>query len=444
MLIKLDGLIVVDYLEKLIKGRAEGKREGIYSCCSANRDVLCAALLRAKQAKTVLLVEATANQVNQFGGYTGMTPKGFSDFVHRLANECDFPVEMLILGGDHLGPLVWSNEPENVAMEKAEVLVRQFVAAGYQKIHLDTSMRLSSDDPEKPLDITVCAERGARLCEACEQEYEVVKANNSAAKKPVYVIGSEVPIPGGETGDSPSDNITTVDSYFATLEAYKNVFREYGLEDSFNRIAAIVVEMGVEFSEFSVSDYSRRRFESLSCAAKDSAIGFEAHSTDYQTSFSLREMVEDGAMFLKVGPALTFAVRSALFKLELIEKEIVPMEQRSNFRQVLEEVMVLNPVNWQKYYKGTMDDMAFARAFSFSDRCRYYLSDRSVIEARERLISNLDNRGIPLCLVDEYFRKQYLRIRNGSLQASAQSILHDYIGDTIDDYLMATISRDAR
>jgi D-tagatose-1,6-bisphosphate aldolase subunit GatZ/KbaZ len=42
--------------------------------------------------------------VDQFGGYTGMTPADFRGFVCQLADSLDFPQSQLILGGDHLGP----------------------------------------------------------------------------------------------------------------------------------------------------------------------------------------------------------------------------------------------------------------------------------------------------------------------------------------------------
>ena len=54
--------------------RREGIRCGIPSYCSANELVLEIALRRAKELNKPVLIEATANQVNQFGGYTGMKP----------------------------------------------------------------------------------------------------------------------------------------------------------------------------------------------------------------------------------------------------------------------------------------------------------------------------------------------------------------------------------
>jgi tagatose-1,6-bisphosphate aldolase non-catalytic subunit AgaZ/GatZ len=41
--------------------------------------------LKALQPNTEVLIEATCNQVNQDGGYTGMTPADFRRFVEDIA-----------------------------------------------------------------------------------------------------------------------------------------------------------------------------------------------------------------------------------------------------------------------------------------------------------------------------------------------------------------------
>jgi len=154
------------------------KRGGIASVCSVHPYVIkqtlkvsapCSSLQGcfAKTFRVSLLIEATCNQVNQFGGYTGMTPADFVHFVRRIAEEKNYPFENIILGGDHLGPPVWQDEPAEVAMGKAKALVRDCVEAGFVKIHLDCSMRLA-DDPEGALDVEVSAERTARLARVAE------------------------------------------------------------------------------------------------------------------------------------------------------------------------------------------------------------------------------------------------------------------------------------
>jgi D-tagatose-1,6-bisphosphate aldolase subunit GatZ/KbaZ len=101
-------------------------RQAIMSACTAHPLAIEAVLEHAEAAGVPALIEATANQVNQFGGYTGMTPSDFVAYIERLAKgrKCD-----IILGGDHLGPLVWRGLPESEAMDKAATLIEQYVQA---------------------------------------------------------------------------------------------------------------------------------------------------------------------------------------------------------------------------------------------------------------------------------------------------------------------------
>ena len=97
---------------------------------------------------TPLLVEATANQVNQFGGYTGMQPADFRRFVLAIAHRVGLPPDRVLLGGDHLGPTAWTHLPAAEAMELAQDLVHAYAAAGFVKLHLDASMACA-DDPRR-------------------------------------------------------------------------------------------------------------------------------------------------------------------------------------------------------------------------------------------------------------------------------------------------------
>jgi len=152
------------YLDDLVAAQKRGEPRGIVSICSAHPWVLKAAM---QEDMGPLLIEATCNQVNQFGGYTGMTPADFVRYVREIARESHYPFENIILGGDHLGPSVWKNEPAEAALSKAEALIRDYVEAGFVKIHLDCSMRLA-DDPEGAIDVDVSASRTARLARVAE------------------------------------------------------------------------------------------------------------------------------------------------------------------------------------------------------------------------------------------------------------------------------------
>lgn len=281
------------------------------SFCTANPLVIEACLEYFKDFSNIVIIEATANQVNQFGGYTGMRPADFRDMVYKIASKLNFPREKIILGGDHLGPLIWSDLCEAEAMENAKNLVKEYVESGFTKIHLDTSMKLADDSKEVDLSDDVIASRGVELYKVCKEAYAIrnskeIKDNS----QPVYIIGSEVPIPGGTQNNSDSPTVTKPASLAKTIEAYNRAFQVAELDDAFDDIIGVVVQPGVEFGDDEITVYNREKAADLvEYAYGLDGIVLEGHSTDYQTASALREMVEDGIAILKIGPALTFGLR---------------------------------------------------------------------------------------------------------------------------------------
>ena len=373
-----------------------------------------------------------------------MTPAEFHRFLNKIAKEEDFPSDRLLCGGDHLGPLTWQHLPEKEAISNAEELIRSYVLAGFSKIHIDTSMRVADDDPDQRLSDAVIARRGAHLCRIAEDAFGKYRKEHPEAPSPVYVIGSEVPIPGGAQENEDSVAITSPADCEATLAEFKRAFATLRLEDAWDRVIAVVVQPGVEFADESVIEYNRSAAsELMACLKNHPNLVFEGHSTDYQPKECLKQMVEDGIAILKVGPALTFSLREGLFALEQIEQELFGVSDfpLSHFRDVLEQVMLEDQSQWAKYYHGSMPQKRYARAFSYSDRARYYLTNGKVVEAIQILLNNLNAVGIPMALLSQYLPVQYARVHNGKLDLCADSLLIDRIGDCIDDYLYAVLEK---
>jgi len=431
-----------NYLLDLVRLQKSGHPVGIYSACTANSHVLKAVMQRAASAGQPALIEATANQVDQNGGYTGMTPEMFVRYVEGIAAQMHFPMDQVILGGDHLGPLTRSNQPEAEAMLFADELVRQYVDAGFTKIHLDTSMRLLDDDTSSQLSDDVIARRGARLCAVAEAAFAARLEKYPEAPSPVYIIGSEVPIPGGAQEHEEGINVTRPADCQKTLAAFEQAYMANGLSEAWTRVIGLVVQPGVEFGDSDVFVYDREKAAELTESLKDWPQGvFEGHSTDYQPKEALRAMVEDGIAILKVGPALTFGLREALFSLEMMEKELYFGKscQFSNFQEVFEQAMLDQPKNWQKHYHGNAWELHFARKFSYSDRARYYLPDTKVDASISTLIKNINEADIPLTLLSQYMPLQYQSVRAGRITVNAEELIQDRIGNYIDDYLYAVV-----
>jgi D-tagatose-1,6-bisphosphate aldolase subunit GatZ/KbaZ len=426
------------FLDVIVREQKRGQPLGVYAVCSAHPYVLAAAMSHAQQADAPLLVEATCNQVNQFGGYTGMTPADFVAFVRDLAHQRGFPHDRLILGGDHLGPSVWQAEPAGDAMSKARDLVRAYVEAGYTKIHLDASMKLGDDQGEGAPDICLAAARAAELARVAEAAWRAAPEGQMA---PRYVIGTEVPPPGGIRTPEGHIEVSSAEQVAQTIEVTRAAFLDRGLDDGWDRVIAVVVEPGVEYGDATVHKYRPEETRALSWLIESyDGLVYEAHSTDYQTCPALSRMVADHFAILKVGPALTFAFREAVFALEMIEVEWLGGRSGvalSELRTALESAMLADPRHWEGYYRGDPAAQAYARKYSLSDRCRYYWPAPSVQSALERLLLNLRPAPIPLSLLSQYLPVQYQRVRDGTLANTTDALITDKIEGVLADYACA-------
>jgi D-tagatose-1,6-bisphosphate aldolase subunit GatZ/KbaZ len=413
----------------LMSAHKAGSGSGIYSVCSSHPLVIEAALREAQRTGQYALVEATSNQVNQFGGYTGMKPSDFREYLAEIAARVELPMERVLLGGDHLGPNCWTRETSAIALERSEQLVADYVAAGFRKIHLDCSMSCA-DDPHVLTD-TVIASRAARLCRASEKAWQ-----RAGGEAPVYVIGTEVPKPGGATEDLETLAVTTPSAVTATLEAHRAAFREHAVEDALARVIALVVQPGVEFDHHKVIDYQPAKARELSRRIElESGLVYEAHSTDYQNPAGLAALVQDHFAILKVGPGVTFVLREALWALVEIERElgIAPAE---SLKQVVLDEMRRDSRYWKPYYTDA-GSQTLDLQYSLSDRIRYYWNVPRVRAACESLVSNLSARHIPLTLLSQYLPVQDLAVREGLLANDPRELLLDSVSQVLRGYVKA-------
>ncbi len=424
-------------LQEIVRRNRRGEKLGAYAVCSAHPSVIAAAVLQAVDDESVLHIESTSSQVNQFGGYTGQTPVQFAEFINTAAQKAGLPRDRVLLGGDHLGPYPWRDQPSKVAMQHACELVRASVLAGYNKIHLDASMACADDGPGS-LDERTVAQRAAILCRAAETAFEDLPPGSCPL---LYVIGTEVPAPGGESLSATAPTVTRVDQLHHTLELFCTAFAEQNITSAWDRVIGIVVQPGVEFGDNVIFDYDREKAKALSSALpKHPALVYETHSTDYQKPGALTEMVEDHFAILKAGPWLTFAFREALFALSAIEREWLAHRggvRISQVREALDAAMLRNPNYWRSYYAGSEDGTRVSRMYSYSDRCRYYWGDATVQQELAQLHANLRAFPPPLTLVSQYLPLQYELIRSGGLQASAEDMIQEHIRGVLRVYAAA-------
>jgi D-tagatose-1,6-bisphosphate aldolase subunit GatZ/KbaZ len=424
----------VNALLELIARHKRGHAVGVTSICCAHPIVLEASLRHAlKHDDALVLFEATCNQVNQDGGYTGMTPVDFVKFVHGIAQRVGFDFSRITLGGDHLGPNPWTALGAAAAMDKAEIMVAAYVAAGFRKIHLDCSMSCQGDPT--PLPEAEIVRRAVRLARAAERAYGAAPTHERGDTPPVYVIGTEVPVPGGATEAIEGLAVTSPEAALATIEAHRQAFLAAGLDGAWTRVIASVVQPGVEFDHHNVVDYGARDARALSQAITSVPnMVYEAHSTDYQTCGALRALVDDHFAILKVGPGLTFAMREALWALDAIDQELTADPEQARLREIVLTRMRQQPQHWEKYYHGAGKPLNVDLQYSLSDRVRYYWPDPVIEQARMRLFENLSANPPPLSLLSQHLPHALHTVREGAATRHPLSLAMAHVSAVLDDY----------
>ena len=411
-------------LRDLILRNRAGEAIGLPCFCTANEHVLLAVLAYAKRTGLPTVIEATCNQVNQYGGYTGMSPADFMEWLSGMAADAGVPMNQLILGGDHLGPNVWKNEPLDVAMEKSRELVKSYVQAGFKKIHIDTSMACGGEPNPTFAQI---AERAADLCEVAEKYAP-------DPSKLFYIIGTEVPTPGGETEEPNTLDVTSVARFHDTIQTHRDAWNTRGLDAAWDRVVSVVTQPGVDFGHTSVYPFLPVKAAPLREAIIDEVgLTYEAHSTDYQSTNALSDLVKNHFFFLKVGPELTFRFREAIWALAQIEEEIIN-DPKSLIRETFEQQMTKDPGYWVNYYNGSDKELRILRTYSYSDRIRYYWTDPEISKSLNLLIANLEQVNLPESIVSQAF----MGLDFGEVPETPLALIELHIQRCISRYFKAT------
>ena len=407
-------------MKQIIAVSRAGHHAGIPSYCTAHPETLRAIFRYYQNNDKPILIEATCNQVNQDGGYTGMKPADFREFVFTLARKANVETTRIILGGDHLGPNPWKDLPAAEAMAKARELVRCYVDAGFTKIHLDASMACADDHG---LTETEMAARAADLCAVAEKY--------AGGAELLYVIGTEVPIPGGETEVLEGLAVTKPEAALRTFDLHRTAFAKLGLEAALKRVIGIVVQPGVDFGNSQIFAFDKAKAAALTATIQQipNAV-FEAHSTDYQTPQALRDLVASRFAILKVGPELTAAYREAIVAMACIEDRL-PIATKSNIMSIIADVMNADPKYWQGYI--TNDTRAeLMKIFGLSDRIRYYWPNSAIQAALEILRTNIDRASNEIGLI-----AQFANLPEQRILPLSQEIIQARVGAVVNKYLSA-------
>ncbi|MDB5659434.1 MAG: tagatose 6 phosphate kinase family protein [Cypionkella sp.] len=386
---------MTDKLRDIIARNRAGQRVALPSVCSAHPDVLLASARLAASLGAPLAIEATSNQVNQFGGYTGMRPADFVAYLRKICDRAGLDFGNVVLGGDHLGPQVWRNLPAAVAMGHAAELMRLFVEARFTKIHLDCSEGCAGEPAQ--VSNMISAERSAALMDICERFAPDREALS-------YIVGTEVPPPGGARAEEADAAVvpTRPENALATLLAQREAIVAKVSARAWSRVVALVVQPGLEFSGDHIHAFDTDLPSDLSGALHDFPnMTFEAHSTDYQRAEVYPALAARHFAVLKVGPALTFAYRQAVYALDMMADWYDG--RPASLRDRMERLMVDDPTQWQRHYHGNGAELRRLRHFGFADRIRYYWDRPEARSAVAALLEFLRGKPKQPCLLSQFF-----------------------------------------
>ena len=416
---------MVDLRQIIARNRA-GAAVAIPSVCTAHPESLEASLTLAQDLDQAVVVEATSNPVNQEGGYTGLRPAEFIGFVTDIAVGAGVDPARILFGGDHLGPQAWRKAAADVAMDKAHRLVADFAAAGFTKIHLDCSEGCANEPAQLPDEVT--AARSAALA-------ETARAHAPDPEQLIFVIGTEVPPPGGARTDAHGDiPPTEPKAAAATLEAHRLAFAARGLP--LDQIGGLVVQPGVEFTPMTVHPLPMDRDPGLRAVLADwPGLCLEAHSTDYQTPETYVRLAELGFAFQKVGPALTFAWREALYALDALRAQN-GWATGPGLADVMESVMLDQPGYWQGHYTGALADLRTERHFGLADRIRYYWPDPRAQQAVRQLFADLEGKRLPDPVVLAYFRADEIASARKSRHSLPRALALAHVQSALRPYFL--------
>ena len=381
------------------------------SLCTSNFDVLKSSMIFAKYNDLPLLVESTSNQVNQFGGYTHLKPIQFYKKLKILAKKIKFKNNFYI-GADHLGPLPWKNLNENKAMKNSIKLFKDVVKSGYNKIHIDTGIKLKNDK--------ILSKK--KIIHRCERIF------NSISKKKLrnifFVFGTEVPIAGG--GTLYASKITSLSSIKDDLKYYSKLQKSFSL----------VIEPGLGFNNNKVFDLKMKYFKKKKNLSNLSNFSYEAHSSDFQNLFALKKLVKNNFKFLKVGPELTFFYMRAILQMYKIEN-MNNFKKKSNIKEIISTEMHKDNKYWVNYYHGSKKKIEYLKFNSLLDRSRYYWSKKNITKSLSLLKQNINSLDIKSIFKTSKILKKKLYLKNKLKLNNFEFIIFCYLNKTLSKYYKA-------
>ena len=360
-----------------------GVKRTIFAVCPNSTAVIRASFRAAKRNNAPIYFAATLNQIDNDGGYTGMTQAEFTKLLQFEQERVNY-TGTTIVAIDHGGPWLkdkqrvekWSTED---AMQGVKESFEAAVAAGYDLIHVDPTVDINVPAGET-IDIRVVAARTVELIAHVE------KFRREGGYAPIsYEVGTEE-VHGGLADES------TFDTF---IEELKKGLAQVNLVDVWP--CFIVGKVGTDLHTTVFDPEVARK---LTSKVRPLGSYIKGHYTDGVSNPEEYPLTGMGAA--NVGPEFTIGEYEALAELEEVENRLNAEGKvaiKSNIIATLTR-LVRDSGRWLKWLQPEEQCLAFEqladerRLWLVQTGCRYIWQHPEALAARAQLFANLGRVGI--------------------------------------------------
>jgi len=360
-----------------------GVSRTLLAVCPNSLSVIKAAFRAAKRNNSPIMFAATLNQIDNDGGYTGITQFEFINMLRIEAENLNYKGPY-IAAVDHGGP--WLKDiqvKEKWDLDKAMSAVKKSfedsISAGYDLIHVDPTVDIHIAKGNS-IDIKVVAARTVELINHCETYRK--KINKPSIS---YEVGTEE-VHGGLA------NETVFDSFIRELRLG---LKQVNLEDIWPTF--IVGKVGTDLH---TTTFDKKMASKLTEKVRPLGSYIKGHYTDWVENPKDYPLCGIGAA--NVGPEFTISEYNGLIELEDIEKIFYKqgkVAKLSNIKNTLWR-LVYQSNRWQKWLSESEQNQTFdelidsRKEWLIQTGCRYIWQHSEAIAARSLLFNNLIRNGI--------------------------------------------------
>lgn len=390
-------------LDRVQELTAQGhKPMTLLAVCPNSPAVIKAAFRAAKRNNAPIMFAATLNQVDNDGGYTGMTQKDFVRVMRVEAKRNNF-TGPYIAAIDHGGP--WLKDIQTLEMwpyEKAMDAVKKSyeaaLLAGYELIHVDPTVDRFLPKGEI-IKIEVVAARTIELITHIENFRK-----ERGLPRIAYEVGTEE-VHGG---------LADMSVFNKFLDLLKEGLEKNGCADAWP--CFVVGKVGTDLHTTFFDPVVAKQLTST--VAKYGSF-IKGHYTDDVEN--PEEYPLSGMGAANVGPEFTVAEFNALEELEAVENKLYDegnVAMHSNMIAILKK-LVIDSGRWKKWVHGDESPDDFESITPDRQRwlmqtgARYIWQKPEAVAARQTLYSNLrlngiDAEGIVLSTIERAIDKYYV------------------------------------